>query len=190
MCNYEMVFDKGAFLSSLAYRFTASRYSSKEKLIRIPTDEKWVYTGRPGCTYCVRKSFLEELRNYWDFDLPHDGQLWQYAVLKGSAYIYNEKLINFQRHTTSTTTTKKMTMDIRLGELKEMKTIYINAENYCQDLGADKQLGMLQHGMGWLESREEAVRSGKLIRNISTYNRYRKYYLSSAAVLIDYKAGR
>lgn len=65
---------------------------------QYPFDTGFLYVHRPGCVYCVRRSFADEIRSYWFEKYPHDALFWRYANLTGGLYLYHEPLIRFRRH--------------------------------------------------------------------------------------------
>lgn len=56
----------------------------------------------PGCTYCVRRSFIEETKSYWKENVPHDAFFWRMSLIKGTLYKYGESLIDYRLHSDST----------------------------------------------------------------------------------------
>lgn len=55
----------------------------------------------PGCTYCVKQSFIKRIEKYWTPDTAHDEFLWRYALFSNSLYLYPSSLILWRKHENS-----------------------------------------------------------------------------------------
>ena len=96
--NYELFLDDNY---SSRYRKTAARFRNTGHLIKVDFSDRWIYILRPGCTYCIRKSFYEQMKSFWNIRDPHDANLWRVAVLSGKLWILDKPLIRFRRHSGS-----------------------------------------------------------------------------------------
>lgn len=62
-------------------------------------DRKFLYSIMPGCTMCVRKSYVDFIyRINNDPILPHDALFWKTAIILDSCYSYNKELISYRIH--------------------------------------------------------------------------------------------
>ena len=62
---------------------------------------------RPGCTFCVRRHFLDKL---WTNDLvnyPHDAMIWAYAVVYDGLFMLKRKTLEYRRHSDSAAAPEK-----------------------------------------------------------------------------------
>lgn len=89
----------------------------------------------PGCTYCLRKSFVEECLPYWNDVCPHDALFYRSALLKGSGYILNKPLIIWRRYNQSSWNKETQTINAdtekewRKKELAEVILLLVYAED-------------------------------------------------------------
>lgn len=117
---------------------------------------------RPGCTYCARKSLINQL---WKRDMmtaPHDAMLWAYAAIDETLYLYNKKTIQFRRHTESASTPDKLCRSRRISEVSidtKFKSFFLEE---CKKRGY--------------------VRKGKLIENQLSFNLRRKKILEEKSL--------
>ena len=58
----------------------------------------------PGCTYCIRREFVEISKKHWQVDFPHDALFWRMGMFSDSLYSYNMSLIQWRKHTDSNLT--------------------------------------------------------------------------------------
>ncbi|MPN43733.1 hypothetical protein SDC9_191293 [bioreactor metagenome] len=78
-----------------------SRNHSDNRTVRKvqPTMKTMQATLRPGCTYCIRRSFFDSVVSQWNGELSHDGFLFYMGLLTNSTYLFNYRSIRFRRHT-------------------------------------------------------------------------------------------
>lgn len=62
-----------------------------------------IYNERPGCVYCIRKTFFNEIKHLWHEELGHDDFLWKISLLDGGLYIFNHPTIEYRRHLSNAT---------------------------------------------------------------------------------------
>ena len=71
------------------------------RVFPIEMDGKFMSVLRPGCAFAVRSRFCKQISCSWDDSLPHDAMIWRCAVINGSAYLYDKKLLSWRRYDTS-----------------------------------------------------------------------------------------
>jgi len=95
-CDYDIQYGDGS-IPLKKYR--------KRKQERTGETARYQFTSRffqnasPGCTYAVRKSFLNRVKDYWFEDAPHDEFLWLMAAMEDGAWFMNRKLMTMYRGT-------------------------------------------------------------------------------------------
>ena len=197
--NYKICYKGTSPTENLAYLWNQLHMSNDSSTKQIPFDEKWYYTGRPGCTYCFRTDFFRSITDLWLDDFSHDGQLWRYACLRNSLFQYNEALIDFWRYGSNSTSTKKMTRESRIAELKTMLRVYrhclYNVEaviDPSKTNDIDNASNILETGIEVITKRIELLERKKtsITSELNLYNKYKKYYMGIPAVVIDWKVGR
>lgn len=108
------------------------------------------YVTKPGCTFCVRRTLLNGLIDYWDDEFPHDAFLWRISALKGSLYILDSNTIFYRRHNETATGREEKNYENR-----------VNVVNYYIDF-----LMMLKK---FLENNKKTPLCHKGIREIDDY---------------------
>lgn len=68
---------------------------------KMELDSNWMYVLRPGCTYAISKKLYSVAKNLWDKEFAHDMVLWRMALLRKTAYHFEEKLIYWRRYSAS-----------------------------------------------------------------------------------------
>lgn len=130
------------------------KLNSNGKLEKYEFDKKFLYIKRPGCVYCIRKTFAEKAAGYWYEKYPHDALFWRLSNISGGLYIYREPLILFRRHTSNASSVAVTSLEKKLEDIeyynqvmKQLKTfirregipfdrsqkkIFHKVNNYCK----------------------------------------------------------
>jgi len=157
------------------------------QLIKQPLVQNIFNTKYPGCTYCIRKSFVELSRKYWEDDFPHDALFWRMGVFSETLYSYNESLIQWRRHNDSTYTlesaksktasNKRQWIDYAIRVVQSLKK-FIAAEGSSN---IENGNCILNTTLQWLNSRalfydKKSLYQGiYLLKYLKCYDRVRQY---------------
>lgn len=110
-CSVEPIYEVGSQMTD-AGSFEAE--PGQELFEREDFSPNFMYIRHPGCSYCVRTSFVKRILPYWEEGYPHDAVLWRFAVLEGGAGVINERLIKFRRHEGNASDRRKQTRQDRI----------------------------------------------------------------------------
>ena len=149
-------------------------------------DEKAVYVLRPGCAYCVRKSFLEEIEPYWDESWPHDAVLWELAQVKGSLALYDKRLVGFRRHEGNASARARITCESRARDVEELLGRVRLMRRFGRDKGtlSDENERLLDDLESWLEARKRLLDS-RDFRSLVSAVAGRKHYATWKGLPVD-----
>ena len=149
-------------------------------------DDKAVYVLRPGCAYCVRRSFLNEIAPYWDESWAHDAMLWELALVKGTLALYDRRLVKFRRHDGNASARKKMTKERRIADIEDLIDRVALMKRFGSDLGTmsvnDKSL--LDALDSWLNFRLQFLSErdiGSLVRVVGE----KSFYATWKGLIVD-----
>ena len=67
----------------------------------INLNKKFFTVDYPGCTYCIRKTFFDEIKKYWKPGFPHDALLWRFSIFSDSLYVCDDVLFYWRKHAES-----------------------------------------------------------------------------------------
>ena len=150
-------------------------------------DDKAVYILRPGCAYCVRRSFLEEIKPYWDETWPHDAVLWELAQVKGTLALYDKRLVRFRRHGGNASARTRMTRMSRIRDIEELASRVCLMRRFGRDKGtlspSDELL--LNELSDWLECRLRFLRA-RNIRSLIQVIKGRSHYATEKGLYVDF----
>lgn len=136
----------------------------------------------PGCTYCIRRSFVEETKNYWRENVPHDAFFWRMSLIKGTLYKYGESLVDYRIHSDSTFAVenknrRKREKRIEWAKYAEETLEYL--EEYLKPDFAEysKKKRMLFETRQWLSTRYIFLANRSVIKGIESV-RFLSHYQS------------
>lgn len=138
-------------------------------------------TKYPGCTYCIRKEFVELSKLYWEDDFPHDALFWRMGMFSGTLYSYNESLVRWRRHEDSTYTIESVQLKTAANKREWIDYGIRVVNSLCRFTETancpDKQKAdqILDTTMRWLKLRADFYDSKKIIKGIQLL-KYRKCY--------------
>lgn len=179
--NYTL-FVTGVDKGSSSYKESEKHMKNDGSINVLPLDARWPYITRPGCTYCFRKTFYDDIKQHWDVRFPHDALLWRYARIKKSMALLNESLIDFRRHGDNATTVKVRTKEERIQTFDDYIYFHKIALSYPLNEYENK---VILNGIRFLEKRKKLYLSRNILRAFELLLLYYKYYLNIKGVAGD-----
>lgn len=151
-----------------------------------PLDDKAVYVLRPGCAYCVRKSFVDEVRPYWNDSWAHDTVLWELAEAKGTLALYDKRLVKFRRHSDNASARKRLTRESRVGDIEDLADRADLLRSFALNSGTltQKDARLLNEIDNWLEARIRLL-TKRSLRAFKLVFEGRKHYATSNGLPVD-----
>ena len=182
VCNYNIFFS-GQDNGSKMYMKNEKGMKNDGSLEILSIDPKWPYITRPGCTYCFRKSFYDEIKEKWNTYYPHDALLWRYARIQKKVAIYNEALIDFRRHGDNATSVKTRTKDERIQTFDDYMYFHTIATDYPLN---KKELKIIEKGKSFLIKRKRVYKKRNPFLLLYISIKYYRYYLNARGILGDW----
>ncbi|MGU7948387.1 glycosyltransferase [Streptococcus suis] len=135
-------------------------------LKRIKFTYRTIYVLRPGCTFAIKRSILDMMRQFDDPIHAHDCIIWNLAIIRNSLYIFNRKLIYFRRHINSASTPvsglsrERRASEIRLAE--DLSHFLIKVEKHVNSNYFYSH--KLQRIVNFLKKRREIILDGNILQ--------------------------
>lgn len=182
-CSVEPIYEVGSQMTD-AGSFEAE--PGQELFEREDFSPNFMYIRHPGCSYCVRTSFVKRILPYWKEGYPHDAVLWRFAVLEGGAGVINERLIKFRRHEGNASDRRRQTRQDRIADVDYYIDFFEHAERFAADdfrCGAEAEK-LLVDCRNWLDARKNLLCTGSLMAAIECLKR-RRFYKSNRGLVLD-----
>lgn len=159
----------------------------QENGIRRITLDPWsLYIRRPGCSYCVRKTFAEEVAHHWNPAWPHDATLWRFAAAKGTLALLDDALIRFRRHSSNASDRKPISNSSRIAEIRysiEMLDAICRFECGPRMLHP-KSVSFIESALPWFEARLEFL-TKRSLKGLAAMAANHELYISNRGFLVD-----
>ena len=117
--NMELLVGSFDFIDDKGRRTGYSKNSGI--ILRQPFDGRFFHTKMPGCVYAVKADLLRETKDFWRDSLPHDAQIWMFALMRHSLFTYDRALISYRRHVDTATGHRNTDSKTKLRDLKREK---------------------------------------------------------------------
>lgn len=182
-CSVEPFYEDGSHKTLAA---TEQADASHGLIEKKGLDPDFMYVVRPGCSYCVRGSFIPKIFPYWEETYPHDATIWRYAVLEGGAGLLNERLVRFRRHAGNASDRKKQSREDRIADVDYYIDFIGHAERYVSG-NAQCQTGAMQllsEWSKWLVARKKLLETGSLAA-VAACMQGRRFYSSVRGFAAD-----
>lgn len=138
--------------------------SKKTKFQNVNFSKKYLWgIPFPGCAYAFRKTFFEEIKPYYNDILPHDAFLYRNAILKGSCYQINQKLLIHRLHNNNAGSTSLRTLKESIGYYRLVNKLLLDYLNSNEVENKKYKLRTVQKTDKWLLTREKFYNSKKLV---------------------------
>lgn len=153
----------------------------------VQVDDHAVYVQRPGCSYCIRRSFLSQIEPYWDETWAHDAVLWMLAEAKGSLALYRKPLVRFRRHEGNASARKTITRRSRIVDIGDLISRVDKMEGFARDFAClnPQKEKTLDEFRSWLLARKGLLEVRGLV-GLGTVFRGRFRYVSAKGMLVDF----
>lgn len=152
------------------------------ELIQVDKKNHFFAMDYPGCTYCIRKDFFDQIYAEWNPKFAHDAFLWRYALAKDGAYVLNEILHLWRKHSQSTYAvieTKSKNYKFRYDAL-ELYDLFLDTFLYSEKID-DNQKKNLKDYKKWIWLRKcfyqtrNPIYGIRLATHIDQYRDVRQY---------------
>lgn len=155
------------------------------ELIKQPLSNKVFNIRYPGCTYCIRRVFVEISKKHWQPDFPHDALFWRLGMFSDSLYSYNMSLIQWRKYTDSTFTkesNRNRTYKKKLESLDYTRRVVDDLYDFVEDNNwSQEKINVLDRSKEWIEERKAFYLSKnpydgvKLLKYIKCYDSVKQY---------------
>lgn len=142
----------------------------------------------PGCCFCIRKSFFNNIEQYWFPELGHDAFYTFFSKLTDSYAIYNYCVIDWRQHIGSTSRPRGRQKATRMKEIDRNIKVVNALKSYVdrKEIGEYKyKLSILNNAEKWCELRNKFISSGNIFYGIRLL-KYYKYYERGRAIITDW----
>ncbi len=151
-CDYHVIYEEGAIKAKV---YQKTRSEREEMVSRYQFKTRFFMNPNPGCTYAMRKSFVQEVIDRWFDPAPHDEFFWLMATLQNGAYFRNQVLMDFVRGAGNASDIKYKDIQMQKENLNYIRNMLDRMENYAisNQLVPEEYLEKIRKAKTWCKKR-------------------------------------
>lgn len=145
-----------------------------------------IYLRTLGCCMCVKRSFYQEVREYWFDGWAQDDRMWRLAQCVDGCYLLHFNLVRHRLHDKNTSTYGKYhTIEKRVKLFKNMQAANRQMLKILQtENGKNKAVDVIQKHIRMMDLRISLLENSK-IKNVLLLIAYLPYYQSVKSLLLE-----
>ncbi len=160
------------------------------RIMQIKLNGNIFFVPYPGCTFCIRKSFVDDIKKYWNDSFPHDAFFWRFALLRKTLFSLNINLIDWRIHNDSSFSVEKTlnkNVDKKLKWIEYAEVAIASLQDYLNenDINDDNLYNVLDRNKEWLDLRKRLF-TYKDVKTWFRMFRYLKYYPKRRQYIYDF----
>ncbi len=183
-CDYDIEYSAGSIPMK---KYRKKKQEREGETARYQFTSRFFQNASPGCTYAVRRSFLEDVKDEWFAEAPHDEYLWLMAAVEDGAWFMNRLLMTVCRGSWNASDLKYK--DIRLQQenlayISEMlRRMERHAARHPENVTPEKT-ALLEQAREWCRKRQRLMETRNPFLWIGMFP-YWKFYNSFRNCLSD-----
>ena len=183
-CDYALQYTTGSVPMK---RYRKKKCERNGEIARYQFTSRFFQNPSPGCTYVLRGAFLDQVKDYWFPEAPHDEVLWLMAALEDGAWFLNRNLMTIHRGSDNASDVKYKDIPLQQENLKYISDMLKSMERYVSDhpatVSAEKRKEIAR-AVVWCRKRQRLMERRNPLLWASMWH-YWKYYNSFRNCLSD-----
>lgn len=164
-----------------------TRVSETNKLEKVKLNPKTIFIGCEGCTMAVRTVFLKEIKKYHYDKAPHDEFVWKAALCVDGCYVLHKSLMMRRFHANNVTHNKMHSYDVRIKFLELLLESHKAMLKQAKEIGLSyNQIKLINNNIESVKYRIHMIKTANIIDLIILVIKYRKFYHSKKAIIVEY----
>lgn len=187
--NYNVFTSNGSNIEEW-YKKAAEGQKDDDTVEQIPFTPQWAFIVRPGCSYCVRRSFFDSIKKEWNDEGAHDAQLYRWAHMLNGNYVYNAKLMDYRRHGDNETAKADKSREKRIQDIDYFLEFHNKYLTWCKlhsDVVKNEVVIVLKHCISALKLRKKCIENRRVYLWPVIIVRYADTMKSWKGCLVDLK---
>lgn len=163
-----------------------SKYNKKKsKVKKINFTKKYLYgVPYPGCSYCVRKTFFESIREYHEDCLPHDAFVYRNALLLEKLYKVDQTLLIHRLHNNNAGSSTISSRKNDIEYYKKVNDLLLKMLKTRQEVSKEYEK-IIRESYKWLELRCNFFKTKNLVQYVKLL-KYIGYYPHCKTYIKDF----
>ncbi len=156
-CDYDIAYGDQSIKMK---KYKKKNPEKATKVARYQFNSRFFQNPSPGCTYAIRKTFIDQVNGYWFLEAPHDEFLWLMAALGDQAWFLNEPLLTIYREEGNASDIRYKDISIQKENLKYISTMLSKLEQHAGDHLdniPEERKDYIEKAKRWCEKRKQIM---------------------------------
>lgn len=156
-------------------------------LEHVPFTAANVFIGSEGCTMCIRKSFWEQIREYWFPGWAHDEFVWKLSLCLDGCYIYHKTTLKRRMHAGNVSKRKMRDLQKRIVFFETLEKSHEHTLQFAKKLALQQEtLRLLERNIKATQMRVSLMRDRKLYLIFPLAFCYADCYHSKKSIPVEF----
>ena len=166
-CDYNVVYEPGAIKAKV---YKKNQREAAGLVAKYEFKKNFFMNPNPGCSYVLRRSFVDSVIGRWFPLAPHDEFFWLMATIQDGAFFYNNVLMDYIRYAGNNSEIRYKDIKMQQQNLeyislmlqKMVTVINESSERSIENYNIKKE--RLQYAMIWCKKRKQLMRTRNPMR--------------------------
>ena len=161
-------------------------FKNDESLEHLEFNAKNVFIGCQGCTMCMRRSFLDKVKDYWYAGWAHDEYVWKLALCLDGLYFYHKITLKRRLHSNNVTLHTEHKNEQRIRYLDELLSSHQQTLKFAEDIGLDEDsIHLLKRNIQATKLRLSLIKEKKIFNTIKLLIGYTDCYHKCRSIPVE-----
>lgn len=139
-----------------------------------------------GCSMCIRRSFWEQVKDWWYTGWAHDEFLWKLALCLDGLYVYHGITLRRRLHSDNVSLGKMRDLKKRIKFMEDLKKSHETTLEFAKQIGMNRSAcTLLERNVKATQMRVELMRDKRIFLTVPLALFYRDCYHSRKSLLVE-----
>lgn len=161
-------------------------FSNNKELVKLDFNPANIFIGCEGCCMLIRRSFYDEVKDFWYKGWAHDEFFWKMALSRGGLYFYHGITLKRRLHSNNVTMHKMRDLKKRIKFLEDLKKSHAQTLKFVEATDKDpEKIKLLENNIKATQLRIEILRDRKIFNTFPLIFKYNNCYHSKKSIPVE-----
>lgn len=163
-----------------------AKFKNDSSLEHIKLKAKTIFIGYLGCSMCIRRSFFDQIQQYWFEGWAHDEFVWKLALCLDGAYVYHRITLKRRLHSANVSMGKMRDLKNRVKFLEDLLKSHEATLKFAKDhLMNQEAVRLIDRNIKSVKLRIGLLKDKRYLNTIGLCIKYYKYYHSQRSIPVE-----
>lgn len=158
------------------------------EVLKVLFNKSNFHLKRSGCTMCIRRHFLNDIRSYWIDNWAHDDFIWKMGLANNSLAILQEVTTNRRMHSNNATVIRVRSKEWRINQLKNVlkqEEKYLDYIKLTSSIPSEDKIKIVKKNIFSIQLRLDLIENKKILNWFRLFIFYRECYPRKKGLYLD-----